>query len=134
MNPVDADIFDDLARRILDKYPNAYVANEAVINPPAFPAVFIEEVTDITDTERLDSSQIEKESIVTYSVDVTHPSEQNGKSTCDEIVSIVSKRMNEFNMTRIMCSKIQNFADPSIYRKTARFIGEISNTGVCYRR
>lgn len=130
----EIEIFDELARMVLEKYPDAYVSSEYAPVPGAFPAVFISESSNIEDAQTISSADAEQYADVTYTVQVAHPSKQKGKRVVKALMSDIDDRMRLRNMTRTMCMPVDNADDPSIYRMIARFTGVIKFNGMTYRR
>lgn len=134
MIDVEVDIFDELARAILDEYPEAFVSSEYVEAPPQFPAVSIIETNNVTNESTEDSSGEEVMAAITYTVDVYSDSQSDAKQECKAILNVVDQRMRKCNMTRLMSSTVDNARDPTVYRLIARYTGLVDRNLVMYRR
>lgn len=134
MIDVEVDLFDEVAREVLEEYPNAFISSEYVEAPPQFPALSIIETNNVTNEDTEDSSGQEKMSAITYTVDAYSNSATSAKQVCKRILSIVSRVMRQCNMTRTMCAVMDNARDPTVYRMTARYIGLVDENLVMYRR
>ena len=134
MIDIEIDLFSEIAEAIYAKYPNAYVSSEYVVSPPMFPAVFIEQTDSAEDSARIDSSGQENANALTYTVNVHSNSESEAKKECKELLQIVDVHMRGNNFTRLMSMSLDNAADPSIYRMTARYTGLVDRNLVQYRR
>lgn len=134
MIDVEVDIFDQVANAVCDRFPDAYVSSRHVAAPPQFPAVSVVEKDNLPVASAMDSSGREKASSLTYVVNVYSNSEANAKEECKQIVDIVNDTMTRLNMSRTMCSVVDNVSDPTIYRMLARFAGVVGEDHVMYRR
>lgn len=134
MIDVEVDLFDELARAILEEYPDAFVSSEYVEAPPQFPAISIIETNNVTNENTEDSSGEEVMSALTYTVNVYSNSQSNAKQECKAISKVIDTRMRQCNMTRIMSSVVDNVRDPSVYRMIARYTGLVDRNLVMYRR
>lgn len=134
MIDVEVDIFDYVANAIYKEFPDAYVSSKNVVAPPQFPAVSIVEKTNLPLSSAMDSSGRERASSLSYVVNVYSNSETRSKEECKELMGIVSNAMLTKNITRTMCSAIDNLADPSIYRMIGRFGAVVDENHVMYRR
>lgn len=134
MIDVEVDLFDELARAILEEHPSAYVSSEYVEAPPQFPTISIIETNNVTNENTEDSSGEEVMAALTYTVDVYSNSQSNAKQECKAILNVIDKRMRKCNMTRIMSSVVDNARDPTVYRMIARYTGLVDRNLVMYRR
>lgn len=133
MIDVEADVFDRVARAILEEFPDAYVSSQHVSAPPQFPAASLIETGNV-EHQQCSDTYGEAASALTYTLNVYSNSQANAKAECRRIAQIASEQMSAMNMTRLMCMPIDNAADPSIYRMTARFTGLVDRKHVMYRR
>ena len=130
----EVEIFDELARLVLAQYPDAYVSSEYAPVPGAFPAVFILESSNVENVSTISSADTEQYADVTYTVQVAHPTKQQGKRVVKALMSDIDNRMRLCNLGRTMCMPVDNADDPSIYRMIARFTGVVKVNGMTYRR
>lgn len=134
MIDIERDIFDDVAHAIYAEFPSAYVSAEYVLTPPKFPAISIEQTNSVEDRTRIDSSGEENANALTYDVNIYSNSESIAKNECKDLLQIIDTAMRANNFTRTMSMFLDNAADPSIYRMTARFTGLVDKNLVQYRR
>ena len=134
MIDVEAEVFDLVARAVLAEYPDAYVTGENVEVPASFPAVSVIEAVNQIEESRQDSSDDENAAVLSYSVNVYSNSRSSAKRECRAIMGIVDGKMRSLNMRRTFSRPVNNAADPSIYRLTARFTGMVDKNEVFYRR
>lgn len=130
----ETQLFDEVARTVLRDHPDAYVCSQHVISPPAFPAVELVEALNNTFSRSIDSSLEEKYASVTYTADVFSAALEDPKAECRSIMGAISDAMRRRNFKRVMCQPVDNAADPSIYRMTARFTGVVAKDGTYYGR
>ncbi len=134
MIDVEADLYDEIAKLVLESYPSAYVTGENVEIPASFPAVSIIEAVNQAEESREDTSDSENAAILSYSVNVYSNSASEAKQECRAIMKLIDERMRLLNMRRSFSRPVNNAADPSIYRLVARFTGMVDRNDVFYRR
>lgn len=130
----EIDIFDEMARKVYEEYPDAYVSGENVERPASFPCVTIIETVNQTDTRSFDSSGDENSAILSYTVNVYSNSVTDAKQQCRAIMSLLDDAFRFRNFTRTFTRPVNNAADPTVYRLVSRFIGVIGKDGTHYRR
>lgn len=131
---VEVELYDAVARAVLAEYPDAYVSGEHVIAPSSFPAVSIVETSNTTLESANDSSEADVAHSIVYTVDAYSNSSSDSKAQCKSILAIVGDAMSRRNLSCIMARPMDNAADPSIYRMTARYAGVLDREGNLYRR
>lgn len=134
MIDIETGLYDELARLVLAEYPDAFVANEHVLAPPTFPAVFIEQTFSSELDAAKDSSQEENANAIIWTVNVYSNSQSSAKQECRAILQIIDRRMRFYNMKRLTARPIDNAADPSIYRYVGRYTGVVDKNGNMYWR
>ncbi len=134
MIDVEVDFFDELARLVLAEYPGAYVSNEYERVPSMFPAVFVLESSNTEERSTVSTYEGEEAALLTYEVQVAHPSSDDGKATCKRILQLLSERMRMRNFARNMCMPVDNSEDPSVFRMIARYTGIVDRFGRHFRR
>jgi hypothetical protein len=134
MIDIEADLYDELARLVLERWPGAYVAGEHVLSPPSFPAVFIEQTFSSEVDACRDSSGDENADAVTWTVNVYSNSASDARGECRAILQAVDAHMRRRNMKRLTARPIDNALDPSIYRYVGRYTGIVDKHGTMYWR
>lgn len=134
MIDIEVELYDELARAILDKYPEAYVSSEHILTPPMFPAVFIEQTFSSEVDMMRDSSGEENGNAIIWTVNCYSNSETDAKGECRGILSIVDSILRCWNMKRLTARPTDNAADPSIYRYVGRYTGIIDKNFITYWR
>jgi hypothetical protein len=118
-------VFENVAKAVQAVYPKAFVTSEKTDAPPSFPCVCVTEEDNSTHRGSLDTSLIENNANIMYSLSV-FTNEKNGKkSTAKRIANIADMAMQNMKFTRIMLSPIPN-ADTSIFRIEGRYTAVVS--------
>ena len=117
----EVDVFDEMARVVYERWPEAYVSGEHVERPASFPCVTIIETVNQRDTSRDDTSGDSN-------------SRTGAKSQCREIMKALDDRFRLRNMARTFSRPVNNAADPTVYRLVARFLGVLDKDGTHYGR
>lgn len=135
MIDVETDIFDEIARAILDEFPNTYISGEhSLSTPPMFPAVYIEQSLTSEHEAGRDSSNEENFNTLTFTISVFSNSELDAKSECKAILHIADTKMRSLNFRRSTFMPLDNASDPSITRYISRYIGLVDKNNVLYWR
>lgn len=134
MIDIEMELFDELARLVLEQFPNAYIASEHVISPPQFPAVFIEQTFSSEVDKCRDSSQEENANAIIWTINIYSNSKSKAKAECRAILSIIDARLRFYNMKRLTARPIDNAADPTIYRYVGRYTGLVDKNHSMYWR
>ncbi|MBO6273206.1 hypothetical protein J6O48_10580 [bacterium] len=127
------EVFTRVKEAILAVYPKAKVDSSYQPNPSGFPHVSLYQSDSFTPRAQLDSSTLPKFASFTFEAQVYSNDKNVKKQVCKEIMGIISDKMAEMNLTRIICTPVMNLNDASIYRLTARFEGMADANGF-YRR
>lgn len=134
MIDIETGLYDELARLVLAQWPDAFVASEHVLAPPAFPAVFIEQGFSSELDQCRDSSGEENADAIIWTVNVYSNSQGRAKQECRAILEVIDARMRLYNFKRLTARPIDNAADPSIYRYVGRYTGLVDKFGNMYWR
>lgn len=130
----ERDLYDLAARAVLDVYPDAYLSGEHVTTPPYFPACYIEQTDNAELDSAKDSSMEENATAVIVTVNAYSNSQTSAREDCKAIVSIIDGVLRRRNFKRLSARAIDNAADPSVYRYTARFTAVVDKHGNYYWR
>lgn len=134
MIDIEAEVFDAVATAVLALEPDAFVTSEYVQAPAAFPAVSCWELTSLTDTRRIDSTKMERASVVTYEVNVYSNLKTGAKRQAKALVQAADRVMLSLNFNRTFLQRTDNQASSGIYRITARYTASVDYTNTIYRR
>lgn len=127
------EIYTRVYNKVIAEFPNADMDSSYQPYPSSFPHVTLYQSDSYTPSERTDSSLMPKFAVVSFEVNVYSNKKNGRKQECKKIMSIIDDEMHRMNFTRIVLTPIPDMNDASIYRLTARYTGEISNTHF-YRR
>lgn len=127
----------DVTNEVLTNLKNTLVGVEVLATYPSttpkFPCVIVEEISNITDIETIDTNG-ENHSIVSIEINIfsnTQNKTTQVKSIRDSIDSIMS---GTYRMTRGFTGTTPNFLDDNIYRYTLRYTFTIDNNKQIFRR
>ena len=134
MIDIEVDIFDKVARAVMDEFPEAFCSSVHVQAPASFPAVFVREISNVTATDRLDSDQREKASFVSYQVDVYSNLRLGARTQAKKISQLVDGLLVSMNFNRTYSAPTENPADSEVYRITMRYTALVDESNRIYRR
>lgn len=134
MIDIESDIFGEVASAVLKAFPGAFVTDEYLPVPPAFPCVMVIEMSNTTHEGTTSSAGIENHAVVMYEVNVYSNSISSKKQECKAIAGLVSDVFTRMGFARTMHNPLPNMADATIYRITSRYTGLVSQRHVIYRR
>ena len=100
--------------------------------PPSFPHVSIMQIDSSEPKAHIDSSMKEKFTQLSFQIDIYSDDETNKKTIRKIIAQIVDETMKGINFRRQSLRPVQNLADASIYRITARYTGISGDDGMFY--
>ena len=133
MIDAEAQIFEYLKSEVLAAYPDAYVTDEYVRQPPRMPCVSIEEKDNaLWRNTRTGSIGFENHAGLLYEINVYSNKINGRKAEARAILNVVDEAFARKNFSRKMVSPIPNLADATIYRLTARYqaiVGPDGNGG-----
>ena len=124
----EAKVFQACADAFRATYPNGYITPEYVPQPPKFPAASVVEMDNNVDERATDNGRIENAVNVMYQVDVYSNKNTGKKAQAKEIIALIDGVLAQYRFVRTYCNPVQNFADATIYRMTARYRRRITDT------
>ena len=127
-------VFDTVAEKIRDVFPDIFMTGEYVSSPPEFPAVSLVEADNSTRIETSDSGSNENHANVMYEVNVYSNKTAGKKSECKTIIALIDKEMLALGFTRATMTPVPNMNDSTIYRMVARYRAAVSTNNTIYRR
>lgn len=134
MIDIEKEVFTKVAQAVRAVFPDAYVVGEYVPSPPSFPCVFVEEKSNVAYRQTRDSLSNENHAELMYEISVYSNKQTGKKQECRKLIGIADEAMNRLGFTRTMLEPVQNLADPTIYRMTARFTAVVDGQHTIYRR
>ena len=135
MVDIETDIYDMLRDAIKQVDSSVEVSSRFyTTQPTTFPAVSIMEISNLPLESAIDSSDDEPASAVTYQVDVYSNLQNGAKAQCKKIIRTVSHILHRWNCQRTVCELLNNMADNTITRMTARFVVNVNKDMTMFRR
>ncbi|WP_124098357.1 hypothetical protein [Ruminococcus sp. Marseille-P6503] len=134
MIDVENEVFNNVAVPLREHFEGIYVVGENTSEPSRFPAVSIIEKSSAVDEKSIDSGSIENYADVMYEINVYSNLESGKKQQAKAIVSFINDQFDSMGFVRQFCEPIDNAADPTVYRMTARFVGKADVQKNIYRK
>ena len=134
MIDIENKVFDRVATRVREVFPDIFMAGEYVKSPPVFPAVSLVEMDNSTRADTIDSSSNENHANVMYEVNVYSNKTAGKKSECKEIITLIDEEMLAMGFSRSTLTPVPNEYDSTIYRMVGRYLATVSSKHEIYRR
>lgn len=134
MVDIEAEVFDRVATALLEADPEVLVTSTYVQAPASFPSASLMQVGSSTDTRRLDSTGQERSTMVTFELNVYSNLRTGARRQAKALAEAADRVMVGLGFNRTMMSRMDNPADSSIYRITARYYAGVDDTETIYRR
>ena len=127
---IEIDVFDAVYRAVELLLPEGCFSSDYTPMPPALPHASLVEMDNYTDRDKLDTSLHEKYAIVAYEANVYG----EDRFQVRRIMDAIDEKMQELGFTRLSLRPVDNVANPSIYRLTARYRAEVNSNKQIFRR
>ena len=127
-------VFDRVAKRVREQFPNIFMVGEYVKSPPSFPAVSVMEMDNAIRESTIDSGSNENHANVMYEVNVYSNKTTGKKSECKEIITLIDTEMSAMGFVRSTLTPVPNEYDSTIYRMVGRYRAAVSTDHKIYRR
>lgn len=132
MIDIESQIFTTIAEGLRQQFPQKFpksgkrgsIAGEYVRAPSMFPHVSVMETDSYMDARRLDSSNAERYSVISYTVEVYSNLTSGKKQECREIIGAIDSMMYALNFTRQSLTPVPNMEDATLYRMVGRYRAE----------
>ena len=134
MIDIESQVFDRVATRVREQFPDIFMVGEYVNSPSSFPAVSLVEADNGTRIETIDSGSNENHVNVMYEVNVYSNKTTGKKSECREILGLIDEEMLSMGFSRSTLTPVPNEYDSTIYRMVARYRAVVSSNNTIYRR
>ena len=134
MIDIENAVFNRVATRVREVFPDIFIAGEYVKSPPSFPAASLVEMDNATRIETIDSGSNENHANVMYEVNVYSNKTAGKKSECREIIALIDEEMLAMGFSRSTLTPVPNENDSTIYRMVGRYRATVSSTHEIYRR
>ena len=134
MIDIENDVFNTVATRVREKYPNIYMTGEYVKSPSSFPAASLVEMDNSSLEGTIDSGSNENHVNVMYEVNVYSNKATGKKSECKAIIALIDQEMLALGFVRSSLTPVPNMNDSTIYRMVGRYRAIVSSDLKIYRR
>ena len=134
MIDIESTVFNAVATRVREVFPDIFMVGEYVNSPASFPAVSLVETDNATRIETIDSGSNENHANVMYEVNVYSNKTAGKKSECKAIVALIDKEMLAMGFSRVTLTPVPNEYDSTIYRMVGRYRAAISYDHKIFRR
>lgn len=134
MIDIENAVFNAVAMKVREVYPDVFMAGEYVKSPPSFPAVSLVEMDNSTRIETIDSGSNENHVNVMYEVNVYSNKTSGKKTECREILALIDEEMLAMGFSRSTLTPVPNEYDSTIYRMVARYRAVVSSDLKIFRR
>ena len=134
MIDIENAVFNTVATKVREQFPNIYMVGEYVKSPSSFPAVSLMEMDNAVRTDTVDSGSNENHANVMYEVDVYSNKTTGKKSECKAIIALIDQEMLALGFVRSTLTPVPNMNDSTIYRMVGRYRASVSSDNKIYRR
>ena len=134
MIDIESAVFNLVATRVREVFPDIFMVGEYVKSPPSFPAVSLVEMDNSTRIETVDSGSRENHANVMYEVNVYSNKTVGKKSECKAIIALIDEEMLATGFSRATLTPVPNENDSTIYRMVGRYRAAVSSNNTIFRR
>ena len=134
MIDIENQVFDRVASRVREQFPDIFMTGEYVNSPASFPAVSLVEMDNSVREATIDSGSNENHANVMYEVNVYSNKATGKKSECKAIIALIDKEMTDMGFARSTLTPVPNEYDSTIYRMVGRYRAAVSTDHKIYRR
>ena len=134
MIDIENQVFDRVAKRVREQFPNIFMVGEYVNSPASFPAASLVEMDNSIREDTIDSGSNENHVNVMYEANVYSNKTTGKKSECKAIMALIDNEMTAMGFVRSTLTPVPNEYDSTIYRMVARYKAAVSSNHTIYRR
>ena len=134
MIDIENQVFDRVATRVREQFPDIFMTGEYVNSPSSLPAVSLVESDNSIRESTVDSGSNENHVNVMYEVNVYSNKTPGKKSECKAIIALIDTEMTAMGFVRSTLTPVPNEYDATIYRMVARYRAAVSTDYKIYRR
>ena len=134
MIDIENAVFNAVATKVREQFPDIYMVGEYVKSPSSFPAVSLVEMDNAIRTDTIDSGSNENHANVMYEVNVYSNKATGKKSECKAIIALIDQEMLALGFVRSTLTPVPNMNDSTIYRMVGRYRASVSADNKIYRR
>lgn len=127
-------VFNTVATKVREVFPDIFIAGEYVMSPPSFPAVSLVEMDNSTRIDTIDSGSNENHANVMYEVNVYSNKTAGKKTECKAIIHLIDEELLRMGFSRGYLRPVPNEYDSTIYRMVGRYYATVSSDLKIYRR
>ena len=134
MIDIENEVFDRVAKRVREQFPDIYMAGDYVKSPSSFPAAFLVEMDNSIRTSTVDSGSCENHVDVMYEAQTYSNKTVGKKSECKAIMALIDEEMTAMGFVRSTLIPVPNEYDSTIYRMVGRYRAAVSADHKIFRR
>ena len=134
MIDIENQVFDRVAKRVREQFPDIFMAGEYVSSPPSFPAASGMEMDNSILESTVDSGSNENHANVMYEWNVYSNKATGKKTECKKIIALIDTEMTAMGFVRSTLTPVPNEYDSTIYRMVGRYRAAVSANHKIYRR
>lgn len=134
MIDIETTVFNTVATKVREQYPDIYMTGEYVRSPSSFPAASLVEMDNASRTDTIDSGSNENYANVMYEANVYSNKTTGKKSECKEIIALIDEEMLAMGFERVTLTPVPNMNDSTIYRMVGRYRATVSADNKIFRR
>ena len=134
MIDIESQVFNRVATRVREQFPDIFMTGEYVNSPPSFPAASLVEMDNSIREDTIDSGSNENYVNVMYEVNVYSNKATGKKSECKAIMALLDNEMTAMGFARVSITPVPNEYDSTIYRMVARYKAAVSTDHKIFRR
>ena len=134
MIDIENEVFNRVATRVREQFPDIFMVGEYVSSPSSFPAASLVEMDNSILESTIDSDSNENHVNVMYEVNVYSNKTTGKKTECKAIIALIDTEMTAMGFVRSTLTPVPNEYDSTIYRMVGRYRAAISTDLKIYRR
>ena len=134
MIDIENQVFDRVAAKVREQFPDIFMVGEYVKSPSSLPAASLMEMDNAIRTSTVDSGSNENHADVMFEANVYSNKISGKKSECKKIMAIIDTEMIAMGFVRSTLTPVPNEYDSTIYRMVGRYRATVSADHKIFRR
>ena len=134
MIDIENEVFNRVATRVREQFPDIFMVGEYVKSPSSLPAASLMEMDNAIRTSTVDSGSNENHVDVMFEANVYSNKIAGKKSECKKIMAIIDTEMIAMGFVRSTLTPVPNEYDSTIYRMVGRYRATVSADHKIFRR
>ena len=134
MIDIENQVFDRVAAKVREQFPDIFMVGEYVKSPSSLPAASLMEMDNAIRTSTVDSGSNENHADVMFEANVYSNKIAGKKSECKKIMAIIDTEMIAMGFVRSTLTPVPNEYDSTIYRMVGRYRATVSADHKIFRR